>query len=179
MVTILRIGHRINRDKRISTHLALVARAFGAEQLIIAGDHDEKLLETMSKIVLEWGGDFKLQMISYNGWNAVLNQWKEKKKKIIHLTMYGENLITFEKTEEYRKIKNQSKNLMIVLGGEKVPGKVFKYADWNIAINNQPHSEVSSLAVFLDHFISNALEISFDNPKKRILPSLRGLKQYI
>ena len=93
--------------------------------------------------------------------------------------MYGENLISFEKTEEFRKIKDQSQNLMIVLGGEKVPGKVFQYADWNIAINNQPHSEVSSLAVFLDHFISNALEIKFDNPKKRISPSLTGLKQYI
>ena len=133
----------------------------------------------MNKIVSEWGGDFKLKMIPYNGWNAVLNHWKEKKKKIIHLTMYGENLISFEKTEEFRKIKDQSQNLMIVLGGEKVPGKVFQYADWNIAINNQPHSEVSSLAVFLDHFISNALEIKFDNPKKRISPSLTGLKQYI
>ena len=35
MITVLRIGHRIGRDKRITTHVALVARAFGADKIII------------------------------------------------------------------------------------------------------------------------------------------------
>jgi len=32
--TVLRLGHRISRDKRTSTHIALVARAFGAEEVV-------------------------------------------------------------------------------------------------------------------------------------------------
>ena len=35
MIIVLRIGHRIGRDKRITTHVALVARAFGANKIII------------------------------------------------------------------------------------------------------------------------------------------------
>jgi len=35
MITVLRIGHRISRDKRITTHVALVARAFGADKILI------------------------------------------------------------------------------------------------------------------------------------------------
>ena len=35
MITILRIGHRISRDKRITTHVALVARAFGADNILV------------------------------------------------------------------------------------------------------------------------------------------------
>ena len=35
MITVLRIGHRLGRDKRITTHVALVARAFGANKILI------------------------------------------------------------------------------------------------------------------------------------------------
>ncbi|TLZ95287.1 MAG: tRNA (cytidine(56)-2'-O)-methyltransferase, partial [Methanobacteriota archaeon] len=30
MITVLRLGHRPARDKRVTTHVALTARAFGA-----------------------------------------------------------------------------------------------------------------------------------------------------
>jgi tRNA (cytidine56-2'-O)-methyltransferase len=39
-VTVLRLGHRPERDKRITTHVGLVARAFGAEEMLLAGGGD-------------------------------------------------------------------------------------------------------------------------------------------
>ncbi len=180
LVTILRIGHRIKRDKRITTHLVLVARAFGTPRIVVAGDEDRNLINTIDKIVLEWGGNFKLEMIPYDEWKTFIQQWKSNNKnRIIHLTMYGENLLTFERSEDFNNLKKWSKNLtnlLVVVGGEKIPGKVFQYADWNIAISNQPHSEVSSLAVFLDHLVPNNLQIQFANAHKQIIPSLEGKK---
>ncbi len=183
LVTIFRIGHRIKRDSRTTTHLALVARSFGATRMIIAGDEDKNLLKTVDKVNSEWGGDFQLEIIPYDEWKNFLEKWKsEKDNKIVHLTMYGENIPIFERSEDFINLKKQPLNLshlLIVVGGKKIPGKVFRYADWNIAITNQPHSEVSSLAVFLDHLTSDALQIRFSNSLKQIIPSIEGKKRYI
>lgn len=183
LVTILRIGHRIKRDSRITSHLALVARSFGVARMIIAGDEDENLLKTVDKVNSEWGGNFQLEIIPYDEWKTFLLKWKcEKNNKIVHLTMYGENLPIFERSKDFINLKKQTLNLshlLIVVGGKKIPGKVFHYADWNIAITNQPHSEVSSLAVFLDHLSSDSLQLRFSNAQRQIIPSLEGKKRYI
>ena len=42
-VTILRLGYRLGRDPRITTHLALVARALGAESFLFSGDEDPRI----------------------------------------------------------------------------------------------------------------------------------------
>ncbi|UCG89555.1 MAG: tRNA (cytidine(56)-2'-O)-methyltransferase [Candidatus Heimdallarchaeota archaeon] len=179
MVTILRIGHRINRDKRITTHLALVARAFGAVRITIAGDEDKNLINTIRKVSLEWGGSFQLEMISYDKWRTFIERWKsDSENRIVHLTMYGENLSTFEKSRDFDNLKKRPENVLVVVGGEKIPSKVFQYADWNIAISNQPHSEVSSLAVFLDHLNPYALQNQFNKALKQIIPSIEGKKEY-
>ena len=47
------------------------------------------------------------------------------------------------------KIRNEKK-ILIVVGAEKVPRDVYDMADYNVAIGNQPHSEVSALGVLLD-----------------------------
>lgn len=183
LVTILRIGHRIKRDNRITTHLVLVARSFGAARMVIAGDEDKNLLKTVDKVNSEWGGSFQLMIIPYDQWKTFLLSWRNvKHNKIVHLTMYGENLPIFEKSRDFINLKNHPSdlsNLLIVVGGKKIPGKVFHYADWNIAITNQPHSEVSSLAVFLDHLNTDALQTRFSNPLKEISPSIEGKKRYI
>jgi len=96
--------------------------------------------------------------------------------------MYGENLPIFQQNKEFldlRSSPNLLKHLLVVVGGEKVPAKVFRYANWNIAISNQPHSEVGSLAIFLNQLISNSLEISFSNPSRKIYPSIEGKKSYL
>jgi len=85
LVTILRIGHRIKRDKRITTHLALVARAFGAGCLVIAGEKDQKLTNTLEKVVTEWGGNFQLKFIPKEDWKRFIQNWKcDRKNRIVH-----------------------------------------------------------------------------------------------
>ena len=42
-VSVLRLGHRVDRDKRITSHLGLTARALGANRVILAGDNDKPL----------------------------------------------------------------------------------------------------------------------------------------
>jgi len=37
MIEILRLGHRKKRDARLSTHVALVSRAFGASKIYYSG----------------------------------------------------------------------------------------------------------------------------------------------
>ncbi|MEM5871528.1 MAG: tRNA (cytidine(56)-2'-O)-methyltransferase, partial [Candidatus Aenigmatarchaeota archaeon] len=54
-IYVLRLGHRIHRDERISTHCGLVARAFGADGIIYSGEHDEKLIESVKRVSEEWG----------------------------------------------------------------------------------------------------------------------------
>lgn len=151
--------------------------------MVIAGDEDKNLLKTVDKVNSEWGGSFQLMIIPYDQWKTFLLSWRNvKHNKIVHLTMYGENLPIFEKSRDFINLKNHPSdlsNLLIVVGGKKIPGKVFHYADWNIAITNQPHSEVSSLAVFLDHLNTDALQTRFSNPLKEISPSIEGKKRYI
>ncbi|MEM3184417.1 MAG: tRNA (cytidine(56)-2'-O)-methyltransferase, partial [Candidatus Hadarchaeales archaeon] len=61
------------------------------------------------------------------------------------------------------------------VGAAKVPAEVFELADYNVAIGNQPHSEVAALAVFLDRlFEGKELERDFPNWKLKIIPSERG-----
>ena len=44
--------------------------------------------------------------------------------------------------------REDGSDILIIVGGSKVPGKVYKAADWNVSVTTQPHSEVSSLAIF-------------------------------
>jgi tRNA (cytidine56-2'-O)-methyltransferase len=182
LVTVLRIGHRINRDKRVTSHLVLVARAFGARNIIITGDHDTSLIETVKKINTEWGGNFKIDIFPYENWEAIILNWKEMKKIIFHLTMYGINLIDFKNSSFFPKIQDNPKlldEIIVIVGGKKVPGKIFYLADYNIAITNQPHSEVSALAIFLEHLIPKVYKLEFPGGKKVIEPSIEGKKGYV
>ncbi len=178
LVTILRIGHRFNRDKRITSHLALVARALGAGKMIVAGEKDPNLEDSINKVNTEWGGKFQFEIVPYDEWKQLITEWKINKNRIVHLTMYGENLPNFKKLKLLDELRQNLMEVRIILGGKKVPGKVFHDADWNVAISNQPHSEVGALAIFLDHLFPNALNQSFDNTQKQIIPSLNGKKNY-
>ena len=53
-VEVLRLGHRIIRDQRVTTHVGLVARAFGANSMIFCGQRDEGVIETINKVVGVW-----------------------------------------------------------------------------------------------------------------------------
>jgi tRNA (cytidine56-2'-O)-methyltransferase len=54
-IVILRIGHRIYRDKRITTHVGLTARAFGAEGMLLAGS-DTSVVNNIQRHSEQVGG---------------------------------------------------------------------------------------------------------------------------
>jgi len=47
--------------------------------------------------------------------------------------------------------------------------------NWNVSVSNQPHSEIASLAIFLDRYYQGKeLELEFKDPKVIIQPSING-----
>lgn len=143
-IWVLRLGHRLPRDERISTHCGLVARAFGAEGIIFSGQEDKGLIDSLYKISEKWGGDF--QQKYQKNWKEAIRKFKENGYKVVLLTMYGENIT--KKINEIRKIDK----ILLIVGSEKIPGEIYGICDVQIAIGNQPHSEVAALAVFLDRY---------------------------
>lgn len=171
-IMILRWGHRPQRDSRLTTHVALTARALGADGIILSDTEDKKIKETVGKITQNWGGTFSFTMGV--PWRRAINEWKKGGGIVVHLTAYGENI---ESSNVLQKIRDSGKDLMIVVGCQKVPGEFFSesVSDFNIAIGNQPHSECASVAIFLDRFLyGKALVMDFPDAKVRILPQKRG-----
>jgi len=162
MIIVLRLGHRIDRDKRITTHVALVARAFGAEKILVDNE-DHSLERRIESIVNRFGGDFEIE--TGVNWKKFIKKWKGK---IIHLTMYG--LPLSRVIDEIRK----EKDLLVIVGSEKVPREIYDLADYNISISNQPHSEVSALAIFLDRYFQGEWERKRYNGIIEIKPSRKG-----
>lgn len=161
MITILRLGHRPARDKRVTTHVALAARAFGADRILIS-TRDPALERTVRDVVRRFGGPFEIE--TGVPWRSVLRSWPGTK---VQLTMYGLTL-----SEVIPKVSTD--NLLIVVGAEKVPAEVFRLVDWNVAVGNQPHSEVAALAVFLDRLLAGkGLQRTFHG-RIQIRPSARG-----
>jgi len=168
VIVVLRLGHRIMRDKRITTHVALSARALGASGMIMSGEKDNEVLESVNDVAKRWGGDFFCE--HRRDWKKAAEEYREKGFTIVHLTFYG--MPVQEKIGEIR-----GKNTLVIVGGEKVPRDVYDLADHNISVTNQPHSEVSALAIFLhEYFEGRELSKEFQNAKLRIIPQKRGKK---
>ncbi len=167
-IVILRLGHRIQRDQRITTHVALTARALGAEGMLLDSD-DSGIEKSLEEIKERWGGSFYVRRIT--GWKTEINKWKETGGKVLHLTMYGINL-----PDAIPEISTDA--LMIVVGAEKVPPEIYSLADWNVAAGNQPHSEVAALAITLDRLNAaegkDALKTHYSDGSCEIIPHRRG-----
>lgn len=173
-IVVLRWGHRPQRDVRLTTHVALTARAFGADGMILSDTEDKKIKETVDKITWNWGGSFFFEMGT--PWKKAVRDWKAKGGTVVHLTVYGENVQT---SNALSRIKKLGKDVLVIVGSQKVPGEFFSedVSDFNVAIGNQPHSECASLAVFLDRlWEGKKLAENFENAKIRIVPSERGKK---
>ena len=169
-VYVLRIGHRYVRDERTSTHLFLVARAFGAHGVIYTGQRDKKIEDEVVKIDEDWGGTLKVEYAE--SWERIIKKWREGGGEVIHLTMYGLPI-----QDVIGQIRKSEKDKLIIVGGAKVPGPVYKMAVWNVAVTNQPHSEVSALSVFLHElFEGRELTKNFKDAKMIIMPQPKGKK---
>jgi len=163
---ILRIGHRYVRDYRVTTHVALVARAFGAEKMLVVNSEDE-IKKSIKEVNERWGSDFEVEEVS--NWKSALKEWKSSGNKIVHLTMYGISV-----DDVVDEIKKDNKDLMIVIGAEKVPKELYDISDYNVSIGTQPHSEIAALAIFLDRlFEGKQLRQEFSG-KMKIVPSGKG-----
>ena len=79
--------------------------------------------------------------------------------------MYGDTL------EKSIKKIDKKKDLLIVIGAEKVPGYVYELSDYNISVGNQPHSEVAALALFLDRYTKGSWTGKKFNGNIEIIPS--------
>ena len=165
-VVVLRLGHRIPRDHRITTHVCLTARALGADGVLVADTHDGQLVETIKRVSEDFGGKFFVE--SGMAWRPLVTEWKRSGGVIIHLTAYGLPL-----PKVIRDIRQSRHDKMIIVGAEKVPAELFRLADWNVAVTNQPISEVSALGIFLD-WLSNHDFRTFTGGKLTILPTERG-----
>ena len=172
-VVVLRWGHR-HRDQRLTTHVALTARALGASGFILSDIGDEKIRQAMEKVTNQWGGPFFFQIGV--PWKHAVKEWKRHGGMVVHLTAYGENIQT---SDVMNRIKTLGKDVLVIVGSQKVPKEFFfeKISDFNVAVGNQPHSECSSLAVFLDRFFEGQeLLKEFERAKVKIVPQVRGKK---
>src|SRR5207249_213649 len=121
VITVLRLGHRPARDKRVTTHVALTARAFGADAVLVS-TRDPGLERSIRGVVRRFGGTFRIE--TGVAWRRILNEWQGTK---VHLTMYGERL-------EQVLPRIPRKDLLIIVGAEKVPRELFDLVDWNVEI---------------------------------------------
>ena len=158
----MRIGHRPERDKRVTTHVALCSRALGASGIFVDTE-DPALEENVRSVVERFGGDYTIE-------TGV--PWKEKVKgfqgKVVHLTMYG------QRVDEALPRIPRDEDLLVVVGAEKVPAEVYQRADFNVSVGNQPHSEIAALAIFLDRLTGGEALYADRGGHLEVVPNERG-----
>lgn len=162
-VTILRLGHRPQRDKRLTTHVCLTARAFGAERVVFPST-DSRVDSTVEDVTERFGGPFEI--VEEPSWRELIREWEGPS---MHLTMYGQ-----PHTDVLAETEGDDE-VLVVLGAEKVPRAVYDLVDYNVAVGNQPHSEVAALAVVLYELKGpEALRSQRVGAEVEVLPSARG-----
>jgi len=165
-VEVVRLGHRPERDKRMTTHVCLTARAWGVERVYV-DMADPELEERLSRVKEQFGGEFEVRTgVSPRG------LVKSSRAKVVHLTMYGENVAAWEEArwEELRS----APCVLVVVGSTKVPREFYELADVNAAVGNQPHSEVAALAVFLDRLTGGKGLVRDLGGRMTVVPQERG-----
>ena len=165
-VRVVRLGHRPGRDDRMTTHVGLTARALGADRVVLpeAAGH---AAETVREVTERFGGPFAVESVGSPG--RAVERWDGLGA---HLTMYGEPVeaVIGEVRED-----RAAAPLMVVVGAAKVAFDVYEAADWNVAVTNQPHSEVAALAVFLDRlFGGRELDREWRDAERRVVPRASG-----
>ncbi len=173
-VFVLRLGHRPQRDKRVTTHVALVARAFGAHGFVLGDVSDPSIAESVKKVVERWGGRWFTYLEGVNSVKYV-KEWRRRGGMVVHLTMYGLHV-----DDVIDEIRADDRDILVVVGAEKVPRVFYDLADYNVAIGHQPHSEVAALAIFLDRLYGGEeLRFIFRDARIYIEPMERGKKVII
>ena len=163
-VSVLRVGHRPGRDPRLTTHVALAARAFGARRMYLHPP-DDALAARVAAVSHRWGGDFAV--VPVDDWKSLVGSFPGA---VVHLTMYGLPLDrALPKLARFPR-------LLLVVGGAKVPPELYRRATFNLAVGHQPHSEVAAVAVTLERLLGLPRPVRPGEAPHRIVPSARGKK---
>ena len=163
-VSVLRVGHRAGRDPRLTTHLALAARAFGARRMFLHPP-DRELAGRVDGVVRGWGGTFEI--VPAEEWKTVVRSFDGP---VVHLTMYGLPL-----SRVLPKIA-RAPRVLFVVGGAKVPPDLYRLATYNVAVGHQPHSEVAALAVALERLLGVPGSGPWPKARRAVVPRARGKK---
>ncbi len=154
---VLRLNHRIERDKRLTTHIALIARAFGCKGFIYTGEEDFKLEKSIEKVNSSWSPNNEFIISYWDDWLKNLKLILNTDTFLVHLTMYGTKIQLVQK-EINQQFLNEKKNIIFIVGGAKVPDIVYKLSKYNVSITSQPHSEAGALAVALDRIFPEVID---------------------
>jgi tRNA (cytidine56-2'-O)-methyltransferase len=167
-VAVLRLGHRPGRDDRMTTHVGLVARALGADRAVFVGGAEQSR-RTVAGVTDRFGGPFDVEVT--DAYRPIVREYGEA-GTVVHLTMYGQPV---EDVQADLRAAHADGPLLVVVGAEKVPFDVYDAADYNVAVTNQPHSEVAGLAVLLDRlFEGRQLDREWVDADKRVVPKATG-----
>lgn len=170
-VEVLRLGHRPGRDERLTSHVGLTARAFGASRVHVSGGEDSGPVETVERVVDRFGGEFEARREPSP--KALVRKWSGV---VVHMTMYGlpvQDVVA----DVHRDAGDRADEdgVLVAVGSRKVHGWVYDEADYNVGVTNQPHSEVAALAVFLHElFDGEELDREFPGGEIEVVPSGRG-----
>jgi tRNA (cytidine56-2'-O)-methyltransferase len=166
MIVVMRLGHRRLRDARVTTHVCLTARAFGADAVWV-DTPDSELEKAIAGVVDRFGGPFELR--TGVPWKKAVKDFNGVK---VHLTMYG---MPIDQALPAVRKAARGRSVMIIVGASKVPGEIFGSADFNIAVGNHPHSEVAALALTLDRLSRGAwARKTFKGASVAVRPHARG-----
>jgi len=168
-VVVLRLNHR-PRDKRVTTHVCLTARAFGANGVIIADTSAGEIVNKVNRLNRDWGNEF--WVIDSLPTAQAIKLWRSMGGTTINLSMYGEDLRTVI-SDLYYIHYILLKPILVIVGGAKVPSQIYEEADYNVSITDQPHSEIAALAVFLDKLVGGKWP-QHRNGRIKVIPSLKG-----
>jgi tRNA (cytidine56-2'-O)-methyltransferase len=164
VVDVLRVGHRAGRDPRLTTHLALTARALGARRMYLHPP-DPGLAQRLGLLRRPWGGSF--EVVPAPEWRKVVREFPGS---VVHLTMYGEPI------EGALPALRRRKSVLFVVGGAKVPSDLYRISSVNVAVGHQPHSEVAALAIALERLLGVPGPGAWPGAEKEIVPMRRGKK---
>lgn len=162
-VTVLRLGHRPAHDRRLSTHVCLTARAFGADRVVFP-ELESSLRSSIEDVVDRFGGGFTVE--EEPSWRPLIEDFEGP---VLHLTMYG------QRHPDVVEDVEGAERVLLVVGAEKVPADVYEMATHNVAVGNQPHSEVAAVATLLyDLLGSKPLYASRPGAEIEIEPAEEG-----
>ena len=167
MIKVVLVG-RMEKSKLID--VALTARAFGASELIATQkEQKDKLYITkyFKEINDDWGSSFKVSFDS--NWKKLILE-RNNNYKTIYLTKYGSSI----KKSEYAI--STYKNIMLIVSTTDNIKELYDMADFNISLTTQPHTIISSIAVFLNmYYKGRELAMHFENAKYKIIPENHGI----